>query len=38
MTNFRVTRIKPAFINREVSAEVPADALAKLNPESRDGK
>ncbi len=38
MTNFRVTRIKPAFINREVLAEVAADALAKLNPETRDGK
>lgn len=38
MTNFRVTRIKPAFINREVLAQVAADALAKLNPESRDGK
>ena len=38
MTNFRVTRIKPAFINREVLAQVAADALAKLNPESRYGK
>ncbi len=38
MTNFRVTRIKPAFINREVLAEVAADALAKLNPETTDGK
>jgi hypothetical protein len=34
MTNFRVTRIKPVFINREVLAEVAADALAKLNPDS----
>ena len=38
MTNFRVTRIKPAFINREVLAQVAADALAKINPKSRDGK
>lgn len=37
-SNFRITRIKPAFINREVLAAVAADALAKLNPESRDGK
>ena len=34
MTNFRITRIKPAFINRKVLAEVAADALAKLNPDS----
>src|SRR3712207_1288170 len=38
MTDFRITRIKPAFINREVLAQVAADALAKINPESRDGK
>lgn len=38
MTDFRITRIKPAFINREVLAAVAADALAKINPESRDGK
>src|SRR4028119_676697 len=38
MTDFRITRIKPAFINREVLAQVAADALSKLNPESRDGK
>jgi hypothetical protein len=38
MTNFRVTRIKPAFINREVLAEVAVDALAKLNPETKDGQ
>jgi hypothetical protein len=38
MTDFRITRIKPAFINRDVLAQVAADALAKLNPESRDGK
>ena len=38
MTNFQVTRIKPAFINREVLAQVAADAFAKLNPETREGK
>jgi hypothetical protein len=38
MTDFRITRIKPAFINREVLAQVAADALAKLNPETTDGK
>jgi hypothetical protein len=38
MTNFRVTRIKPAFINREILALVAADSLAKLNPETTDGK
>lgn len=36
--NFRITRVKPAFINREVLATVASDALAKLNPETRDGK
>ncbi|MDQ4121956.1 MAG: hypothetical protein M3209_10975 [Acidobacteriota bacterium] len=38
MTEFRVTRIKPPFINKAVLAQVAADALAKLNPETRDGK
>ncbi|HEX8565802.1 MAG TPA: hypothetical protein VF648_09030 [Pyrinomonadaceae bacterium] len=38
MTDLRITRIKPAFINRAVLAQVVADALAKLNPESTDGK
>ena len=38
MTDFRITRIKPAFINREVLTQVAADALAKLNPETRDGE
>jgi hypothetical protein len=38
MTNFRVTGIKPAFINRKVLTQFAADSLAKLNHETRDGK
>jgi hypothetical protein len=38
MTNFRVTRIKTPAINRELLAEIAADALAKINPESKDAK
>ena len=35
---FSLIKIKPSFINREVLAQVVADALAKINPESQDGK
>lgn len=36
--NFQITRIKPAFIDRALLAEVAAAALAKLNPNERDGR
>ena len=35
INNLNITRIKPAFINREALAEIAAECLAKLNPNEK---
>lgn len=38
MNNLTITKLKAAYINRDVLGRIAAESLAKINPASRDGK